>query len=43
MIQMTTMVITHQEPNILESEVQWAFGSITTNKGSGGDEFQLSY
>ena len=43
MIQMTTMVITHQEPNILESEVKWALGSITTNKGSGGDEFQLSY
>ena len=37
------MVITHLEPNILESEVKWALGSITTNKSSGGDEFQLSY
>ena len=25
-------VITHLEPNILESEVKWALGSITTNK-----------
>ena len=31
------MVITHLEPNILESEVKWALGSITTNKASGGD------
>ena len=30
-------VITHLEPNILECEVKWAFGSITMNKGSGGD------
>ena len=30
-------VITHLEPNILECEVRWAFGSITMNKGSGGD------
>ena len=30
-------VITHLEPNILECEVKWALGSITTNKGSGGD------
>ena len=30
-------VITHLEPNILESEVKWALGSITTNKASGGD------
>ena len=30
-------VITHLEPNILECEVRWALGSITTNKGSGGD------
>ena len=29
--------ITHQEPDILESEVKWALGSITTNKASGGD------
>ena len=27
-------VITHLEPNILECEVKWALGSITTNKGS---------
>ena len=31
-------VVTHLEPNILESEVQWALGSITANKASGGDE-----
>ena len=30
-------VITHLEPDILESEVRWALGSITTNKASGGD------
>ena len=29
--------ITHLEPDILESEVQWALGSITMNKVSGGD------
>ena len=29
-------VITHQEPDILECEVKWALGSITTNKTSGG-------
>ena len=29
-------VITHLEPNILECEVKWALGSITTNKTSGG-------
>ena len=30
-------VITHLEPDILEHEVKWALGSITTNKASGGD------
>ena len=30
-------VITHLEPDILECEVRWALGSITTNKVSGGD------
>ena len=30
-------VITHLEPDILECEVKWASGSITTNKASGGD------
>ena len=29
--------ITHLEPDILECEVKWALGSITTNKASGGD------
>ena len=28
---------THLEPDILEYEVRWALGSITTNKASGGD------
>ena len=30
-------MITHLEPDILESEVKWALGSITTNKASGRD------
>ena len=30
-------VITHLEPDILECEVKWALGSITTNKAGGGD------
>ena len=29
--------ITHLEPDILECEVKWVLGSITTNKASGGD------
>ena len=28
---------THLQPDILECEVKWALGSITTNKASGGD------
>ena len=38
-------VITYLEPDILECEVKWALGSITTNKasGSGIKLFQLSY
>ena len=45
MTQITTMVcvFTHLEPDILECEVKWASGSITTNKASGGDGIQLSY
>ena len=39
-------MITHLEPDILEYEVKWALGSITTNKASGdegilGDLFQI--
>ena len=30
-------LITHLESDILECEVKWALGSITKNKGSGGD------
>ena len=30
-------VITHLEPDILECEVKWALGSITTNKASRSD------
>ena len=30
-------MITHLEPDILECEVKWVLGSITTNKASGGD------
>ena len=36
-------VITHLEPDILECEVKWALGSITTNKLVEVMEFQLSY
>ena len=39
-------VITHLEPDILESKVKWGLGSITMNKASGGggipaDLFQI--
>ena len=30
-------VITHLEPDILECKVKWTLGSITINKGIGGD------
>ena len=30
-------VITHLEPDILECDVKWVLGSITTNKANGGD------
>ena len=30
-------MIPHLDPDILECEVKWASGSITTNKASGGD------
>ena len=30
-------MITHLEPDILECEVKWDLGSITTSKASGGD------
>ena len=30
-------VLTHLKPDILECEVKWALGSITTNKARGGD------
>ena len=41
-------MITHLEPDILESQIKWALGNITMNKASGGDgasgaQFQLSY
>ena len=37
-------VITHLEPDILECEVKWALGSITTNKaGEKVMEFELNY
>ena len=36
-------VIPHLEPDILECKVKWTLGSITTNKASGGEEFQLTY
>jgi len=30
-------VVTHLEPDILECDVKWALGRITTNQVSGGD------
>ena len=30
-------VVTHLEPDIMESKVKWALGRITTNKAIGGD------
>ena len=36
-------VITHLEPDILEWEVKWALGSISTNKANGGDRIPVSY
>ena len=37
MTQINDGVISHLEPDILECEVNWASGSITMNKASGGD------
>ena len=34
-------VITHLEPDILEWEVKWVLGNITTNKASGGDRISV--
>ena len=34
-------VITHPEPDILECEVKWALGSITTSKAIGDDEIPV--
>ena len=31
----------HLEPDILECEIKWAIGSITTNKASGGDRIPV--
>ena len=36
-------VITHVEPDMLEHEVRWALGSITTNEASGGDGIPVDY
>ena len=35
--------ITHLEPDILEYKVQWALGSITMNKASGGDGIPVEF
>ena len=34
---------THVEPDILESEIKWALGSITTNKASGSDGISVEF
>ena len=36
-------MITHLEPDILECEVEWALGSITMNKASGGDGIPVEF
>ena len=36
-------MLTHLEPDILECEVKWALGSITTKKASRVMKLQLSY
>ena len=41
MTQMTTVVITHLEPDILECEVKWALENITTNKAYRSDGIPL--
>ena len=33
-------VVSHPEPDILDSEVKWALGSIAVNKASGAIELQ---
>ena len=38
MTQLTMMVWSPLELDILKSEVKWALGSITTNEASGGNE-----
>ena len=35
-------MITNLEPDILESKVKWALGSIITNKASGGDGIRVA-
>ena len=40
-LMLESMKITHLEPDILESEVKWALGSITTNKAREGDGIQI--
>jgi len=37
---MTPFIWHHLEPDILEWEVKWALGRITTDKASGGDGIQ---
>ena len=34
-------IITHRESDILECEVKWALGSITTNKANGDDRIPV--
>ena len=34
-------MITHLEPDILECEIKWPLGTITTNNASGGDGFRV--
>ena len=36
-------VIPHLEPEILECEIKWALGSITTSKASGADGIPVEF
>ena len=37
------IMVTHLEPDILECDIKWTSGSITTNKASGGDGIPMTY
>ena len=36
-------VVSHLEPDILECEIKWTLGRITTNKACGGDGIPVEH